>query len=128
MDKLRRYAFACVAIGFSVFQLYMATLGQLDPFLFRIIHLYFALVLTFIALKKKQVESRRERITNYLLLLCTAGTGLYLVLMWSTLVARFPLIEPLPGGGMIFGMLFFVVLLVALSRHAGLESQSTSWP
>ncbi len=121
MDKLRRYAFACVAIGFSVFQLYMATLGQLDPFLFRIIHLYFALVLTFIALKKKQVESRRERITNYLLLLCTAGTGLYLVLMWSTLVARFPLIEPLPGGGMIFGMLFFVVLLVALSRHAGLE-------
>jgi len=99
----------------------MATAGQLDPYLFRIIHLYFALVLTFLVFPKKGTESRKIRIANYIFLAFTVSTGIYLVLMWSRLVERFPLIQPLPEGGMICGLLFLLVLLVALHRHAGME-------
>lgn len=117
--RLRTLLFSGIAISFSLFQLYVGTVGRLDPFLLRIIHLYFALVLTFFLLPKTQ--GKIDRIINDIFLGSVVVTGLYLIIKWSSLSERFPLISPLPPEGIIFGIIFFVVLLEAVRRYMGKE-------
>lgn len=121
MERLRAILYTGIAITFSVFQLYMTTAGQLDPFLFRIIHLYFALVLTYLILPQTRATPRIDRVINNIFLTITILTGTYLVIMWTRLIERFPLIHPLPQGGIVFGIMFFLVLLDALRRVMGKE-------
>ena len=117
--NIRTLLFSGIAILYSIFQLYSATLGHIDPFLLRIMHLYFALVLTFLI-----VPTAKRKLDN---LLCniflglTVVTGLYLLLTWSSLSERFPLVSPLPLSGLVFGIVFYLVLLESLRRHMGNE-------
>lgn len=121
MGKIRSHLFDVIAIAFSIFQLYTATLGRLDPFLLRIIHLYFALVLTFLILPKTDGKLLANKVITNILLLLTILTGTYLIILWVPLTERFPLISPLPKGGIIFGIIFFLLLLEAVRRHMGKE-------
>ena len=118
---VRVLLFDGIAISFSIFQLYSATAGRLDPFLLRIIHLYFALVLTFLALPRISKKPLTYRVVNNIFLLLVILTGTYLIFMWSPLTERFPLVSPLPEGGLISGIIFSLILLEAIRRHMGKE-------
>lgn len=110
-----------IAISFSIFQLYSATFARLDPFLLRIIHLYFALVLTFLALPRTDKKPPTYRVINNIFLFLVILTGSYLIFMWSPLTERFPLVSPLPKGGLISGIIFSLILLEAIRRYMGKE-------
>lgn len=119
--RIRTILYDGIAISFSLFHLYVGTTGQIDPFILRITHLYFVLTLTFLALPKKSGWLFVERTINNVFLILVILTGAYLIFMWSTLIDRFPLVSPLPQGGLILGIIFFVVLLEAVRRHMGKE-------
>jgi len=119
--RFRTLLYNGIAISFSLFQLYVGTTGQIDPFILRITHLYFVFILTFLALPKKSGRLFEKRGINNVILIFVILTGAYLILMWSTLTERFPLISPLPQGGFILGIIFFVVLIEAVRRHMGKE-------
>lgn len=119
--RIRTIIYDGIAISFSLFQLYIGTTGQIDPFMLRITHLYFVLILTFLALPKKTGRLLVERTINNIFLILVILTGAYLIFMWSSLTERFPLVSPLPQGGLIFGIIFIAVLIEAVRRHMGKE-------
>ncbi|MCX5816198.1 MAG: TRAP transporter fused permease subunit [Proteobacteria bacterium] len=119
MEKFRTLLFGGIAILYSMFQLYTGTIGRMDPFLLRIIHLYFALVLTFLMVPSN--KGKLNNVVNDVFLGLVVATGIYLLFMWPTLTERFPLVSPLPLSGFVFGSIFYVVLLEALRRHMGKE-------
>ena len=120
-ERIHIILYNSIAISFSLFQLYIGTTGLIDPFILRITHLYFVLILTFLALPKKSGRLFVESTINYVFLILIIFTGTYLIFMWSNLTERFPLVSPLPQGGLILGIIFFVVLIEAVRRHMGKE-------
>lgn len=118
--KTRDFIFTLIAIAFSLFQLYTGTVGTLEPFFQRVIHLYFALVLVFLLPRPSEKEGKVGKIIDFASLGLVLLTGVYLVANLNYLATRFPLISPVRDMDIVIGVVFLLLLVEATRRQMGL--------
>ncbi|RMH71202.1 MAG: TRAP transporter permease [Gemmatimonadetes bacterium] len=106
-----------LAIGWSLFQLWIASFGVLDATRARAIHLCFAIVLTYLVFPfRKKTATNRIPVYDYLFALI-AGLGvLYIVLDYTGIQQRagIPILREVW-----FGSIFILLLLEATRRSLG---------
>lgn len=116
-DGVMKWVIVCLAVGWSLFQLAIASFWVLDATRSRAIHITFALVLTFLLFPfHKRSNLSKIPWYDYLLAITAGLTSLYLVIDYLGIQQRFGL--PLDRE-VIIGTVFLILLLEATRRTLG---------
>jgi TRAP transporter 4TM/12TM fusion protein len=111
-------AIAAIAITFTLFQLYTAVFGVFDAMIQRSIHLSFGLCLIYF-LYPTSKKWPRDRIhpVDAILAVLAAGSPIYIVVFYQSLVARAGTASPLD---MVVGIIGILLVLEAARRVVGI--------
>lgn len=112
-----KWVVACIAISFSIFQLYTALHGVLDAHLQRAIHLSFAMALVYLLYPSRKAWSREHlHWVDAVLTVVAAALPLYVVVFYQDLVLRAGMATTTD---MIIGTLGVLLVLEAARRVVG---------
>lgn len=107
-----------IAIGWSVFQLYVVVSSFLHPMLLYPIHVTFAVSLVFLY-RSSGKEIKIFKFIDYVLVLLTFSIGIYIVLNFQRFSTRIPFVHSPTVMDIIFGVSLVVILLEACRRIVG---------
>ncbi len=109
-----------VAVGFSIWQLYALSFGQIDPILLRRIFIVWLLVLVYLdQLRKTKKEKKGTLIFNSIAVLLSIIIGWYYIEIYERLVTRWTMVSPVFNADIIFGIIITFLILIGVKRRAG---------
>ncbi|WP_165763899.1 TRAP transporter permease [Halalkalibacter urbisdiaboli] len=113
-----RWIFTIIAVAGALFHLYILNFKPIDPWLFRSTHLLFGAVLGFILFPGWKKASNRIHIVDWLLILASIGTFIYIAMNLKQLLFRF---------GVMPTTMDFVVALVGVLLVLELTRRTSGW-
>ncbi|MGJ9459737.1 TRAP transporter permease [Oceanobacillus sp. CF4.6] len=114
--------FSIIACILSVYQIWSVVWGNLDPLNQMAIHLAFILALTFLLYgysKKDGIKRQAPSVMDYLFVLLSLGAGIYFTIHAERIATRIPIMNPLNGLDIFFGLVFVLLTIEAARRTIG---------
>ncbi|RKQ29656.1 TRAP transporter permease [Oceanobacillus halophilus] len=113
---------AIVAFSLAVFQIWSMVWGKMDPINQMSIHLSFILALSFLVygFSKKNKPSTKPTIIDYFSALIVLAAGIYFTIHAERIAVRIPIMDPLSGFDILFGLVFVILTIEAARRTIGL--------
>ncbi len=110
-----------IGLTMALLHLYWGLFGNTEPYLQRVIHLLFGMVLTFLVYGRNgQRRTTGLGLVDSLWLVTAVVTLGYLLVRYDYLVSsRFPFVDAVPVPDQVLGVLFLLVLLEATRRLTG---------
>ncbi|RHW29612.1 TRAP transporter permease [Oceanobacillus profundus] len=122
LSSLPMKLFIFFAFGLSVYQIWSVIFGNLDPLNQMAIHLAFILALTFLLYgysKKEAVRSHKPSLIDYSFVVLAFSAGIYFTFHAERIAVRIPIMNPLTGWDLFFGLVFIVLTIEATRRTIG---------
>ncbi|WP_339230918.1 TRAP transporter fused permease subunit [Oceanobacillus sp. FSL K6-2867] len=114
--------FILFAFGLSIYQIWSVIFGNLDPLNQMAIHLAFILVLTFLLYgfsKREAVRKHKPGLIDYCFGILAISAGIYFTFHAERIAVRIPIMNPLTGWDIFFGVVFIVLTIEATRRTIG---------
>ncbi|WP_102346440.1 TRAP transporter permease [Bacillus sp. Marseille-P3661] len=113
--------FSIIAIGWALFQLYLAGVGPLDALLQRAIHTGFALALCFAIISEAEKKKGVLKLAvDYVLVFLSILTTIYVIYDYKRIASRMFFVSELQPLDYFFGIVLVLLVLEASRRIAGL--------
>lgn len=115
-DRVRSVG-ALVAVGMAAYQIYVVAFGAPPAYLFRVVHLVFAIVAVYLIGKKG--ASKVSSAVGLVLAALSAAALTYLIVQYPVISTRYPYVSPLSALDMAMGVVVILLTLEATRRFIG---------
>lgn len=110
-----------IAVIMSLYQLWYAVAGTIQPLLHYCIHLTFVLALCYLTYTPRMGANRgRFPMIDAVLAFVIAAAGIYYMLHVSEYVVRWPMVDPLPTVAILVAVIFIVLIIDGTRRTMGM--------
>lgn len=107
-----------IAALMAAYQIYVAIFGAPPAYLFRVVHLLFALVVLFLTGGRKR-SGGASRLIHLALALLSIASLSYLMASYEAIITRYPYVSPLSAADMLVGIVLALLTLDATRRYLG---------
>ena len=112
---------SAIAVVMSIYQLWQATFGKIQPLLHYSIHLTFVLVLCYLYYTPRMGADRKKfSVADAVVALLIAAAGIYYALHVADYVVRWPQVDPLPVAAVVVAVLFILLVIDGTRRTMGM--------